>query len=344
MDKNSKAKVSLIVPVYNGKEQLQECIDSILSQTYKHIELILINDCSTDGSDIVCDAAASSDERCVVIHLEERHGQSYARNIGITNSSCEFILFVDCDDALGVGAIAYLLENISTHNADISIGGYTDIGEFAHFKQTMGRACFRNFRTGQNFSGDELSKLLVDSYQMPGGYTILSTIWGKMYKKSIIESNKIRFKTDIHIQEDYVFNFDYLQCVDIAFCSNNSVYSYRSNITGAGSRACLSPLFFKPIVKHFGDNGSRKMEYTMVAYAIKMIFNINNCHIGLFKKRRLVLSVMKDTDVRNSLHHYLPSHKNESRIIPVLIRFNLAFAALLFINIKSMLNRLKDAL
>ena len=92
-----KIKISVIVPVYNAEKYLSDCIDSILNQTLKEIELILINDGSTDNSLQICREKASKDSRVKIIN-KKNEGQGYARNIGIDRAKGEFITFVDSDD------------------------------------------------------------------------------------------------------------------------------------------------------------------------------------------------------------------------------------------------------
>ena len=97
MHTNSTPKVSIIVPVYNVKKYITQCIDSVLNQEYINIELILIDDGSNDGSEIICEEYAQKDDRIKVIH-KKNEGQSIARNLGIDIASGKYIFFLDSDD------------------------------------------------------------------------------------------------------------------------------------------------------------------------------------------------------------------------------------------------------
>ena len=111
-------KVSVVVPVYNLKHFLKECVNSIVSQTYKNIEIILVDDGSTDGSDVLCDFLAKQDDRIKVFH-NTNHGVSYTRNYGIKKSTGEYILPVDGDDIISA---KYVEKAVDVLEKDEKIG------------------------------------------------------------------------------------------------------------------------------------------------------------------------------------------------------------------------------
>ena len=116
--------VSVIVPVYNVEKYLVQCVDSILNQTYKNIEIILVDDGSTDSSGEICDRYAGSNNNIQCIH-KKNQGLGMARNSGIEAASGEYIVFVDSDDYLGENHIANLYAGICSSEADTCIGGFT---------------------------------------------------------------------------------------------------------------------------------------------------------------------------------------------------------------------------
>ncbi|MGM9600387.1 MAG: glycosyltransferase family 2 protein [Faecousia sp.] len=119
--------ISVIIPVYNVEKYLQRCLDSVIEQTYKNLEVILIDDGSTDHSGEICDDYAAKDVRIHVIH-QENQGVSAARNKGLDNVKGEYITFVDSDDYIVNDMIAELLRLSEEEHADIVIGGYYGIG------------------------------------------------------------------------------------------------------------------------------------------------------------------------------------------------------------------------
>ena len=110
--------VSIIVPVYNPGEHLRKCLDSLIMQTYRNLEIVLIDDGSKDGSYEICKEYAQKDSRIVLIHQENR-GVSHARNVGIDNSHGDYYSFIDSDDYLDLDTYEYLLGQIEKHKADI---------------------------------------------------------------------------------------------------------------------------------------------------------------------------------------------------------------------------------
>ncbi len=118
--------ISVIVPVYNGGRYLRNCIESILQQTHPHIQHILVDDGSTDGSGEICDELARRDSRITVIH-QPNGGVSAARNAGLTRSTGDYLTFVDADDALVPHALETALNNLQSNNADMVTYGWKKI-------------------------------------------------------------------------------------------------------------------------------------------------------------------------------------------------------------------------
>lgn len=122
--------ISVVVPVYKVEKYLERCINSVLSQSYKDLEVILVDDGSPDKCGKICDEYAKKDDRVKVIH-KENGGQSSARNIGIQEAKGQYISFIDSDDYLEKNAYETLIKVATTTNADITEGGteYTVLGK-----------------------------------------------------------------------------------------------------------------------------------------------------------------------------------------------------------------------
>ena len=121
MIENSNKLVSIIVPVYNVADYLERCVESLVLQTYTNLEIILVDDGSTDKSGEICEELARSDERIHVFH-KKNGGLSDARNYGIEHCSGEFITFVDSDDRIDLKACENLLNTALLENSDIVVG------------------------------------------------------------------------------------------------------------------------------------------------------------------------------------------------------------------------------
>lgn len=160
-------KVSIIVAIYNIEEYIEECINSLLNQTYENIEIILVDDGSTDKSGAICDKYASAPQNIKVIHKKNR-GLSEARNIGILEATGEYITFVDGDDWVDKTAIRTLVWLLEENKADVS----------------------SIIRNGHQFSSGEV--IIGDGKRML--LHMLNTVcfesWGKLYKKSLFDNIK----------------------------------------------------------------------------------------------------------------------------------------------------------
>ena len=120
--------ISIIIPVYNVEKYLDKCINSVLMQTYKNIEILLINDGSTDSSGQICESYAKKDSRIKVIH-KENGGLSDARNVGIEHSTGSYIMFVDSDDYIDCNMASVLYNLLNSTNSDMAICNCTKVDE-----------------------------------------------------------------------------------------------------------------------------------------------------------------------------------------------------------------------
>lgn len=120
--------VSIVIPVYNVENYLDRCIQSVINQTYKNLQIILVDDGSTDSSGMICDEYGGKDFRITVLHTENK-GVSSARNTGIIYATGEFLMFVDADDALETYAIEQLIHQFLIHDVDVITYGWSIVDE-----------------------------------------------------------------------------------------------------------------------------------------------------------------------------------------------------------------------
>lgn len=189
--------ISVIVPVYNAESYLHLCIDSVLKQSYQNIELVLIDDESTDNSASICKEYVEKDTRVKYIHVPNG-GVSYARNIGIEHATGVYISFLDCDDWLVDGALEYLYQKAVEHDADISMGNYLQYIEetqewMVHvYQQPYYEKCWTNRELLEELP---FLETIDFSYTHP---------WGRIYKKELFET--IRFPNN-RVCEDLAVNY-----------------------------------------------------------------------------------------------------------------------------------------
>ena len=205
-------RVDIIVPVYNVKKYLSQCIESVLQQTYHNYKLILVDDGSTDGSRKICDEYAEKDARIEVIH-KDNGGVSSARNAGIDCSTAEYITFIDSDDFIEQDYLEMLMKNIQ--GADCVISGIKFVG---NVKETEVRKLER---------GDIDRASINQYYQEIDKNYVFYAIYAKIYRKDIITRYNIRFSTEYSILEDSAFVVEYLGWCKKWHATDYVGYNYR---------------------------------------------------------------------------------------------------------------------
>lgn len=210
-----KPVVSIIIPAYNASSYINECITSIINQSFTNWELIIIDDGSNDGTSAICDDYAIQDKRIKAIH-SCNSGVSISRNIGIDNANGMYVIFVDADDVLPKDSIKDRISCIQ--NSQMAIMGFKvfdDTGEL----ESMPKCSCKEWNQLEALNNIAISKTL--GYQ---GY-----LWNKIYVLNIIKSNEIYFDEHIAYNEDRLFNIEYLlHCSNIAL-DDKVVYFYRKN-------------------------------------------------------------------------------------------------------------------
>ena len=204
-----KDVISVIVPVYNVSAYLTECLDSILSQDYDKLEVILIDDGSTDDSGAVCDAYAQRDNRIRVIH-QKNGGAAAAKNAGLRAATGEYLSFADSDDFLEPGAYAYMMSLLKENGADIV------------------RCAFQNrfrTRTEQWLAGED--RCVMEGKAFLARFTTDWTcglLWNKLYKRALFDG--IFFEEGHKIDDEY-FTYQGVMNAAKVVCDPRVVYNYR---------------------------------------------------------------------------------------------------------------------
>ncbi len=212
--------VSVIVPVYNGEKHLRGCVESILNQTHGDIELILVDDGSTDGSDELCDAFVRQDGRVRAIHTQN-HGVSCARNAGLRAAAGEFLCFVDSDDFIEKDAVSALMKGIGVSGADMVVGAYNKVRRGRILSQV------RDFSQGQLLTRKGVVDYALSYLHNPRQHQLLNSSWAKLFRTRIIRDRKLAFREDLRIAEDVAFNFDYLKNVEKVYFLSEVIYNHQ---------------------------------------------------------------------------------------------------------------------
>ena len=225
-------KISIIVPAYNVQAYLKQCIESLINQTFNCIEIILLNDGSTDNTGTVCDEYAIIDSRITVIH-KSNSGLSDTRNVGITHSNGEYIMFIDADDWIDLDTCEVAYNAAKENDADLVFWSY--VREYQDKSQP------KNFHLKEGiYNKEQLSEslhrmiagLTGKELKFPENANAIVTAWGKLYRTSIIKAGNIEFFNRKLIGgEDTLFNFYVFNDLSRAVFINQCLYHYRKDNT-----------------------------------------------------------------------------------------------------------------
>ncbi len=286
--------ISIIIPIYNVEQYLSKCLESVINQTYKNIEIILINDGSTDNSGRICDEYSKKDKRIKVLH-KKNGGVSSARNEGLKIANGKYIGFVDPDDYISSNMFEILINNMEKYNVDLSIINYDSFQEYSNKKQFKNT----NIPNKKILNKKDLFNYLMGYYNSFGGYT-----WNKLYKMEIIKTAKLNFDEKITICEDVLFNTQYINNIKNGIFENIMLYHYLIRNNGA----C---------------NSRYNSEYLSVLESYEKINNIydknnllnhsqlhlNNLDASINIKLKMINSKIKDKvilrKINNNINHYI---------------------------------------
>lgn len=183
-----KDKISIIVPVYKVEQYLGRCVDSLINQTYRNIEIILVDDGSPDQCPALCDNYARQDDRVVVIH-KKNGGLSDARNCGLMKASGKFILYVDSDDYIELDSCERLIDGMK-ENIDLVVGSYKEVRN-----QKMVYKRHSNLSSNKIYSAKEyvISAIKCDEWYAPA--------WLNLYRKSFLIKNNLYYKVGFYFED-----------------------------------------------------------------------------------------------------------------------------------------------
>ena len=204
-------QISIIIPVYNSERYIRKCVHSIVEQNINDIEIIIVDDGSTDNTANICDELISFDDRINVIHVENG-GVSRARNIGLSMSTGEWVYFVDSDDFLCENALSLLIEKYDLENVDIVKFGFNIV--------------YITQKKIDSFKVDN-SILIKDKSK---AYSIIETsaycgfLWNTLFRRELILG--LSFKEDLYWLEDHVFTYNALSIADTILIVPHRIYNY----------------------------------------------------------------------------------------------------------------------
>lgn len=229
-------KVSVIIPVYNAEVYLSNCLESIVNQTYENIEILIINDGSTDSSFEICEKYKAKDARIKLFDIENS-GVSTARNIGLNHATGEYITFVDSDDWADLNMLEFAVEKIQQDKSDIVIWSYYKTFREESFKLPMVTSENRVFIDDKSLlyykSVDSMYGQKKNEQSVSAG-----TVWCKLYKSELIKEHQLQFNPLLTRAQDTVFSINAFRIANKITYYNEHLYHYRitSTSTSSGTR------------------------------------------------------------------------------------------------------------
>lgn len=266
-------KISVIIPIYNVANYLPKCIESVINQTYKNLEIILMDDGSPDNCPKICDEYAQTDSRIKVVH-KPNGGLSDARNAGLDIATGEYIGFIDSDDYIDEHMYEEMLSAIENADADLCICGYDRVNDDGEIRSS---AHFKNAVLSQN----DAFEMLVQG----NVYFIISC--NKLYKREIFD--KLRFEVEKTHEDEFIMHHVYGECNKIVTLEKSYYYYLvrETSITGVvkGNVKQLDYVeSYLDRIDYFHDEGLEQFASRLLPITINLFITVKN-RIGIEKQR-----------------------------------------------------------
>lgn len=349
---DEKPLISVIVPIYNVQDYLDKCIYTVQNQTYKNLEIILIDDGSTDASGKKCDKYKENDLRIKVIH-KENSGLGYARNSGLDIATGNYILFVDSDDFLDLKMVEKLYNELLKTKSDTSYCGYFKYYDDYHIEEVPAEYNNRIF-CDKEIIYDVLLEMVSGKPEQKKEALLSMSVWHALYSNEIIKENNLRFVSERdYISEDIIFDIAYLQKAKRVCYIDTPLYFYRCNNTGSLTHRYESNEFNRHKIQVNKLNIELKKILEEYEYCERtqryLLGRLRTCiqkaitykkHNKQFKLLKEIKQLVNDKEVRKVIKQY-PYKKNtiQLKIFNFLVDYKLYYGVILLIQIKGLTRR-----
>lgn len=298
--------VSIIVPVYNVEEYIGECIRSLLAQTHRGLEVILVNDGSTDGSGAVCDGYARENPDRVKVINQVNKGVSAARNAGIEGSTGEWLMFVDGDDWIEPDMIEVMLGLAEAKRCDVCVSGYCSEKPGCIIEYSFNK--LSGYILTPEDKVDLFMSHLLETKRLCGynENVPLSSQCFKLYHKDLFKNNNIRFKDGVIFGEDLLFSMYVLRHAERVVLCAGAFYHYRLNPASAvnayAPKALASAELFYRELGIFTDSIENRQDaedifniqaFFNILFSIKNTYRSKNAPFTFRQKERGIKNLVK---------------------------------------------------
>jgi len=334
--------VSIIVPIYNTEKYLNRCVDSLLHQTYNNIEVLLVDDGSTDKSATICDEYSVFNNRIKVVH-KPNGGEASARNMGLMQATGEYIMFVDSDDEYMPDAVETLIKSVD--GSDLAVAGYLEKSGDITRAVIMSR---------ETYNVQELMfETLSNDFGTDGTRYLASTVNAKLFKHNLLKQHNIKFNETFVVGNDTLFVYDYLNhCATIRNVWKPIYIYYKFHISErVQGMAWEYPNIYRleiPALERRLQlaqiNGAKRKNYaeaifnSVIAYLVKSAIYEEKLPNGLLSE---VLYVLSEPIVQEGASVYRRIRIKDSKLIPFCLkhRFVMPLCYLLRARAKKLLSQ-----
>lgn len=336
--------VSIIIPVYNTEKYLEHCITSVLNQTYKNIEVILVNDGSTDNSGEICDKYATKDCRIKVIH-QKNSGVSTTRNIGISVAVGQYIQFIDSDDSIDPIMTENLI-NAVNDNIQLVICGYKSINLDRQNRINAKEYCPNEYI----YNKTDFMLHFADFFNSD----LINPPWNKLYSANLIRKYNIHYLENINLGEDLLFNLDYIKICDFIATVNTPLYLHlnqdmNSLTTGYKKDFFINQkMLFESVRKFILDNGcyEENQDLIQTKFTDRIVVCLQNLFhkssdLNLDSRRKKILQIIYDESVADNIK-YFTSGNFQKKIIGILIEKKLILGIYFYFRLKTLIKNVTD--
>ncbi|MEI4829868.1 glycosyltransferase [Bacillus sp. FJAT-53711] len=332
--------VSIIVPVYNAEQYLRKCINSLLNQSYKNIEIILVNDGSTDNSGKICDEYALENEKVKVIH-QKNSGPSITRNVGIDAANGVYIQFVDSDDYIEPNMTEEMVNNMN-EQVELVICSYRSFFLLEGNNNIRNHTCPINGK----YSYSEFMQCFGELFRN----TFINQLWNKLYVTELIKNNNLRFKENLNMGEDLLFNLEYIKECNYISSTDKYLYNYliisNSSLTVSFKENLfeIEQMLFNRIKEFLIESNyydGKNKELVKIGYAescincLEHLFHMNSNLSSALKKEQ-ISNIINDNFTRENIS-YFRNGNIQQRFIGLWVYLKSIEGIYLFFKIKTVL-------
>lgn len=334
--------VSIIIPFYNGEKYINKCMNSILNQEYKNIEIIFINDGSTDNS--INKLKEYNDER-IKIYSQERLGVSAARNFGVKKANGKFIAFMDIDDELDKKFVKKFIETAYREKVDVVICNYNEIYSDGSKKEIL--LPWKNIKIDKKTIKEELIPQMISTNENEVG--IRGLVWRTFVKKKLIEDNNLRFIEGIQIAEDLLFVIQLYNKVDQIYVLENCLYNYYKNGESTLNKYLDNMIEsninfynnFVDVLKKenlYNDNKERYLKNKLQKYTIEISNAVRSPDI---KETYKQIKIIRRNYLNDNENYNLNCIAKEKKLALILLKCKLITTLIIIFKIKEYIRRRK---